>query len=93
MFAFAGIWRSFKGPIKKEGERVEIDTYAFLTTKPNELVATVHPSRMPVMLVGREAQETWLEGSAEDARKVIKTYNDTGMEIVQQVKEKFDLVG
>ena len=49
-FAFAGIWRSYRGPVKRDGENVEIDVYAFLTTKPNELVATVHPSRMPVML-------------------------------------------
>jgi putative SOS response-associated peptidase YedK len=46
-FAFAGIWRSYNGSIRKDGDPVEIDVFAFLTTKPNDLVATVHPSRMP----------------------------------------------
>jgi putative SOS response-associated peptidase YedK len=58
-FAFAGIWRSYKGPVRKDGETVEIDTFSFMTTTPNELVATVHPSRMPVMLVGEEAHDRW----------------------------------
>jgi SOS response associated peptidase (SRAP) len=50
LFAFAGLWRSFRGPIQKDGEAVDIDVFAFLTTRPNDLVATVHPSRMPVIL-------------------------------------------
>ena len=48
--AFSDVWRSFSGPIKKEGEAVTIDVFAFMTVWPNKLVANVHPSRMPVML-------------------------------------------
>jgi putative SOS response-associated peptidase YedK len=42
LFAFPGIWRRYKGPVKKEGPNVEIDTYWFLTTTPNSLVATIN---------------------------------------------------
>ena len=50
-FAFAGLWRHWKGQLKPTADPVEMDVYAFLTTKPNEVVAPIHPTRMPVMLV------------------------------------------
>lgn len=90
-FAFAGIWRSYKGPVRKDGEKVEIDTFSFMTTKPNELVATVHPSRMPVMLVGEEAQDKWLIGSQDDALGLVSSYPADQMMIVQASPEKKDL--
>ena len=91
-FAFAGIWRSYKGPIRKGGDPVDIDVFAFLTTKPNDLVATVHPSRMPVMLVGEDAQATWLEGSEDEARDLIAPYPADQMAIVQRGSDRADLI-
>ena len=35
--------------VRKDGEQVELDVYSFLATTPNELVATIHPKRMPVL--------------------------------------------
>jgi len=91
-FSFAGIWRSYKGPIRKDGDPVEIDTFSFMTTKPNKLVATVHPSRMPVMLVGEDAQNQWIEGSQEDALALVQSYPADRMAIVQASEEKKDLL-
>ena len=34
LFAFAGVWRRYKGPIKKDGPSVELEVYSFLTTTP-----------------------------------------------------------
>ena len=34
LFAFAGIWRRHRGPVKKAGPVVELDVYAFMTTTP-----------------------------------------------------------
>jgi putative SOS response-associated peptidase YedK len=48
LFAFPGIWRRYSGPLKKDGPAVEIETYSFLTTTPNPLVATINHERMPV---------------------------------------------
>ena len=90
-FAFAGLWRSYKGPVRRDGDPVELDVFAFLTTKPNNLVATVHPSRMPVMLVGADAQAAWLEGSNEEARNLIASYPPEPMALVQAGIDRSDL--
>ena len=50
--------------MKKDGPNVEIETYSFLTTTPNPLVATINHERMPVLLTREEEFETWLEGLA-----------------------------
>lgn len=84
LFAFAGIWRSHRGYLKPDTEPVEIDTYAILTTRPNALVKPIHPSRMPVMLVGEEAQDTWLEGTADEAFALARPYPADEMAIVHK---------
>ena len=89
-FAFAGMWRPYRGPLKKDGDPVELDVFSFVTTNPNELVATVHPQRMPVMLVGEEAQAKWLEGSVEEANGLIQSYPADSMMIVQRGTERQD---
>ena len=43
LFAFAGIWRRYTGPIKKDGPNVDLEVYSFLTTTPNPLVETIKP--------------------------------------------------
>ncbi len=89
-FAFAGLWRSFRGQLKPDGEPVEMTTYAFLTTSPNELVRPIHPNRMPVMLVGDEAQETWLKGSPDEAFALARPYPPDMMKIVLKGSAKMD---
>ena len=59
-----------------------MDVYAFLTTRPNEIVSPIHPTRMPVMLVGDEAQETWLTGSRQEAIALARPYPAEHMKIV-----------
>src|SRR5262245_48467675 len=67
LFAFPGICRRYQGPVKKDGPHVDIEVFAFLTTTPNSLVATVNHERMPVLLTREEEFETWLSGSTEEA--------------------------
>jgi putative SOS response-associated peptidase YedK len=38
---------------KKDGPKVGLEVYAFLTTTPNKLVGTINHERMPVILLGR----------------------------------------
>ena len=59
MFAFPGIWRHYKGPMRKDGPSVEIDTYSFRTTTPNLLVAAINHERMPVLLTRERDVATW----------------------------------
>jgi putative SOS response-associated peptidase YedK len=60
LFAFPGIWRRYKGSLKKDGANVDIETFAFLTTTPNSLVSTINHERMPVLLTREEEFDTWL---------------------------------
>ena len=79
LFAFAGIWRSWRGNLK--GDLVELDVYAFLTTTPNDVVKPIHPNRMPVIL-RPEDYGTWLNGSPADAHELAVPYAADEMEIV-----------
>jgi putative SOS response-associated peptidase YedK len=61
-FAFAGIWEAWK---RADGDPLE--TFALLTTTPNQLCSTVH-DRMPLIL-GREDWSAWL--ATPDDRKAL----------------------
>ena len=54
LFAFAGLWERWKD--KATGQRIE--TYAIVTTDPNELMEPLH-DRMPVILAPKD-YERWL---------------------------------
>ena len=71
------------GPVKKDDPNVDIETYSFLTTTPNPLVATINHERMPVLLTREEEFETWLSGSPDDALGVAHEYEPDQMRIMQ----------
>ena len=62
LFAMAGIWDSWKN---EEGEY--INSFAIITTSPNDLMANIH-LRMPVILEQKE-EKTWLEENNSDVLK------------------------
>lgn len=63
IFAFAGIWR----PTERT------NSYGFLTTEPNSIVALVHPKAMPVVLHD-EDYGRWLSGEWEDVMDLVAPY-------------------
>ncbi|HUF55830.1 MAG TPA: SOS response-associated peptidase [Thermohalobaculum sp.] len=79
-FAFAGIWRRFRGNYRDE--LVELDTFSILTTRPNELVRPVHPDRMPVILDPSD-HEAWLAGAPDEAFGLVRSYPADRMRIVR----------
>jgi putative SOS response-associated peptidase YedK len=93
LFAFPGIWRRYRGPVKKDGPNVDIETYSFLTTTPNPLVATINHERMPVLLTREEEFQAWLSGSPDDAMDLAREYPPEQMHIVQAGLDKEDLLG
>jgi putative SOS response-associated peptidase YedK len=93
LFAFAGVWRQWRGPVKKDGEPVEIDVFSFMTTLPNALVATINHERMPVLLDSPEVFDTWLNGTPEEAFALARSYPPGRMAIVQEGMEKRDRLG
>ncbi|WP_058308089.1 SOS response-associated peptidase [Gracilibacillus massiliensis] len=74
VFTFAGLWDRWRT------EEKEIVTCTILTTKPNDLMQSLH-DRMPVIL-DKQAQDIWLDPSLKD-KKVLKSlltsYNSSEM--------------
>ena len=93
LFAFAGLYRPWRGPVKKDGPNVDIEVFSFVTTLPNALTQTINHERSPVLLTTPEDCETWLSGSSADARFVIRTSDPAGMHIVQSGADKLDRWG
>lgn len=89
-FAFPGIYRQWKGPIKKDGPNVDIEVFSFMTTLPNALTKTINHERSPVLLTGEDEFATWLNGSPEEAFSLIKPSDPDRMRIVQSGLEKED---
>ena len=83
LFAFPGIWRRYEGPVRKDGPKLDLEVYAFLTTTPNELVATINHERMPVLLTQEDELETWLSGAPPKALALAREYPSDQMRIVQ----------
>ena len=83
LFAFPGVWTRYRGPLKKDGENVDQEVFAFMTTEPNELTLSINHERMPVLISDPADYETWLSGSSEDAFRLARSYAAEQMRIVQ----------
>lgn len=79
LFAFAGIWESWK-----DVEGLEWKSYSIITTEPNKEAARVH-DRMPVIL-HQEDEASWLEPSQTDRgalEALLRPYEDNGLEVFE----------
>lgn len=92
LFAFPGVWTRYRGPLKQDGPTVEQEVFAFMTTEPNELTASINHERMPVLITDPADLETWLSGSPDDAFKLARSYAAEQMRIVQSGSERMDLL-
>jgi putative SOS response-associated peptidase YedK len=79
LFAFAGIWTTWKGVRKKKEGPVEVDIFAFLTTEPNAVVKPVHPKAMPVILRTTEEIDAWLRAPWDEAKVMQKPLPDEAL--------------
>lgn len=79
LFCFAGIWRPWTGVRGKEdGEHL---LFSILTTEANALTRPIHAAAMPAILAG-DALETWMHGTANEARSLAKPFPAERMQIV-----------
>lgn len=62
-----GVWRSAEGAV---------ETFVMVTTPPNRLIGTI-TDRMPAMLT-HNTLPVWLEGTPDEARAVLETFEDGG---------------
>src|SRR5262245_1025459 len=88
LFAFAGVYRQWSGPIRKDGPNVDLEVFSFMTTLPNTLTSTINHERSPVLFSEEEQFHTWLTGTPEEAFDLITTSDPDSMEIVQSGFEK-----
>ncbi len=73
LFAFAGIWRIWKGTLKVRGEEVTNPAvYSFLTVPPNDVVKPIHKKAMPAVLTTSEQHGQWLDGTTDGAMKLAR---------------------
>jgi putative SOS response-associated peptidase YedK len=92
LFAFPGIWTRYRGPLKKDGENVDQEVFAFMTTEPNKLTHSINHERMPVLMSEPADFENWLSGTTEDAFKLARSYAADQMRIVQFGADREDLL-
>jgi putative SOS response-associated peptidase YedK len=79
LFAFAGLWRPWRGVrAKEEGDHL---LFAFLTTEPNDLIRPIHAKAMPVMLT-EDQIGTWLEAPEAEALALALPFPSNAMTIV-----------
>lgn len=76
LFAFAGIWESYK-----DVEGLEWHTYSIITTEANKEMAAIH-DRMPVIL-HQEDEASWLEPSQDRGaiEALLRPYEDDGLDM------------
>lgn len=80
---FAGIWRRDWTGVRKIRTGVEtIDTFAFLTCRPNFEVEAVHPKAMPVILTEDWELEQWMLSPWEEARTLQRPLPDGALQVV-----------
>ncbi|HZZ25400.1 MAG TPA: SOS response-associated peptidase [Roseiarcus sp.] len=84
LFAFAGLWTSWRGARGPKSAPVEgqHELFGFLTTEPNSVVAPIHPKAMPVILTTPAEVDLWLLADAPKALELQRPLADNVLRIV-----------
>jgi putative SOS response-associated peptidase YedK len=90
LFAFAGIWRPWRGI--RQGEDAEHLLFSFLTCEANEVVRPIHAKAMPAMLTTAEECDTWLNAPVEEALALQRSIPAERLKIVATGDRKDDAV-
>src|SRR5215475_11295042 len=84
LFAFAGLWCTWRGVrgTKKAPDEGEHQLFGFLTTMPNNVVRPVHSKAMPVVLTTPEECDAWLTADPTEALSLQRPLPDAALKIV-----------
>jgi putative SOS response-associated peptidase YedK len=85
LFAFAGIWCTWRGIRGSKAVSIETEheLFGFLTTEPNAEVRTVHEKAMPVILRTEDEIELWMTAPIKDALALQRPLPDGTLKIVR----------
>lgn len=92
-FAFAGIWRRWRGvrgPKRENPVEEEHLLFSFLTTAANEIVRPVHAQAMPAILTNEEEWATWLSAPAAEALALQRPLLDDALTVVMTGERQDD---
>ncbi|MGX5840791.1 SOS response-associated peptidase [Mesorhizobium sp. ArgA1] len=84
LFFFGGFWTPWQGVRRVKDGPGDFELYAFMTTKPNALIAPIHEKAMPVILTTPEDTEAWLTAPWSEARHLQRTAPDDALMIVDK---------
>jgi putative SOS response-associated peptidase YedK len=84
LFAFAGLWTSWRGVRGPKSAPVDgqHELFGFLTTEPNAIVASIHPKAMPVILTTPAEVDLWLAADAPKALELQRPLPENALRIV-----------
>jgi putative SOS response-associated peptidase YedK len=84
LFAFAGLWASWRGARGPKSAPIEGEhqLFGFLTTEANAIVAPIHAKAMPVILTRPNEFDRWLEADTVDALLLQRPLPDDAIRIV-----------
>jgi putative SOS response-associated peptidase YedK len=86
---FAGLRTSWHGTRRKDEGPMDHELFAFLTTKPNDVVGAIHPKAMPVILRTEEEWNVWLKAPWSEARELQRPLPDGLLEIIATLPLKY----
>jgi putative SOS response-associated peptidase YedK len=79
---FAGLWTPWRGMRRKDEGMKDHDVFAFLTTKPNDVVGPIHEKAMPVILTTEDEREAWLSAPWSEARALQRSLPDGTLTVI-----------
>lgn len=86
LFFFAGIWTRWEGTrgSNRTPRFGEHELFAFLTTEANDVVKSIHPKAMPVILTSPEDVEAWLTADWREAKVLQRPLSNDRLVIVEE---------